>query len=238
MSDSRYPERWLHDRRLTRLSDRGHRAFVTGMTWAVANRTDGVILAEDLADLPAYVSEKVDELVTAGLWSALAEGTGFLVVDYLDTQSSRAELEKLDAARVAAREKKALQRSHSKATPDPEPSPMVPRDVPRDQRVKAPGEDVSRGTSRGTTQARPGQARPGSKTGAPATRTDERDWPDVAPTGLSSLRSVPEPAVACTCNGYDGMPLDDHMPFCPAGDVLAPTGRRAGHGADTSRGTR
>ncbi len=79
MTDARYPERWLHDRRITRLPDKARRAYVVTLVYAVANRTDGVLHAEDLADLPSYVEAQVPTLVAAGLWEPLSEGTGFRV---------------------------------------------------------------------------------------------------------------------------------------------------------------
>lgn len=184
MTDARYPERWLHDRRVTRLSDRAHRAYVVTLAYAVANRTDGMFTVEDLADLPRYVEQEVPALIEAGLWLPIEDGTGFRAVDYFDTQTSRAELEALDRGRLAAREKKARQRATAKVAPtDPEPaSAAVPGDVPGDQ----------------TGQARTGQARTGSTTG-PATEQEQTTWPDVAVPGSGgrSARAVP----ASDCHG-------------------------------------
>ena len=146
MTDARYPERWLHDRRITRLSDRAHRAYVVTLAYAVANRTDGRFAVRDLQDLPSYVQAEAPALVEAGLWEPTGDGTGFVAVDFLDTQSSCAELEGLDKSRLAAREKKARQRAKGKSDdPTSEPEPAVPGDVPGDH----------------TGQARPGQARQG-----------------------------------------------------------------------------
>lgn len=188
MTDARYPERWLHDRRVTRLSDRAHRAYVVTLAYAVANRTDGVFVHADFADLPAYVAQEVEALLEAGLWELLEDGTGFRAVDYPDTQSSRAELDAADGARVAAREKKARQRAQAKAAPpDPEPVPTtaapgtVPGDVPGDH----------------TGQARTGQARTGSGTRA-TTKQDEDTWPPVAVPGL---RALPDPRTTTDCHG-------------------------------------
>ena len=133
MTDARYPERWLHDRRITRLSDRAHRAYVVTLVYAVANRTDGRFAVEDLEDLPAYVQAEATALVEAGLWEPNGDGTGFVAVDFLDTQSSCAELEGLDKSRLVAREKKARQRAKGKSEdPTSEPEPAVPGDVPGD----------------------------------------------------------------------------------------------------------
>lgn len=186
MTDARYPERWLHDRRITRLSDRAHRAFVVTLAYGVANRTDGVVLLADLRDLPRYVEAEVQVLVEAGLMEPLADGTGFHVLEFMDTQSSRAELEAVDAARVAARKKKAAQRAASKQQP-PSPS-AVPGDVPGDH----------------TGQARLGQDRPGSMNGTTTEVQPEAQagWPPVAVPGASD----------CDC-GWNLAP-GQHEPSC------------------------
>jgi hypothetical protein len=53
MTDARFPERWLNDRRLLRLSDAAFRLFVISLTWSVSNRTDGVLDTGDLTLIPA-----------------------------------------------------------------------------------------------------------------------------------------------------------------------------------------
>lgn len=186
MTDARYPERWLHDRRITRLPDRAHRAYVVTLAYGIANRTDGALSLADLRDLPRYVEEQVPTLVEAGLVEPLADGTGFHVVDFMETQSSRAELEAADAARVAAREKKAAQRAAAKAKPPPPPT-AVPRDVPGDH----------------TGQARTGQAQ-ASKNGSTTKAEPEAQsgWPPVAVPGAS----------ACDC-GWN-LPPGQHEPTC------------------------
>lgn len=52
MTDARFPERWLNDRRVMRLSPDAFRTFVIALTWSVANRTDGVITDDDMPFLP------------------------------------------------------------------------------------------------------------------------------------------------------------------------------------------
>ena len=49
MTDAPFPDRWLSDKRIQRLSDSHFRAFVTSLSWAASNRTDGVIEPEDVA---------------------------------------------------------------------------------------------------------------------------------------------------------------------------------------------
>ena len=69
MTDARFPDRWLHDRRLLRLSDSEFRTFVTSLTWCVSNRTDGRLEHDDLAMVPP-----ADPTMLAR-WSALAFGS-------------------------------------------------------------------------------------------------------------------------------------------------------------------
>jgi hypothetical protein len=38
MTDARFPERWLQDRRVLRLSDVGFRLFTLSLAWSVSNR--------------------------------------------------------------------------------------------------------------------------------------------------------------------------------------------------------
>ena len=44
MTDARFPDRWLSDRRLQRLSDGHFRAFITSLAWSVTNRAEGGIV--------------------------------------------------------------------------------------------------------------------------------------------------------------------------------------------------
>lgn len=47
MTDARFPERWLNDRRVLRLSDPAFRLFVISLTWSVSNRTYGELYDDD-----------------------------------------------------------------------------------------------------------------------------------------------------------------------------------------------
>jgi hypothetical protein len=143
MTDARFPERWLNDRRLLRLSDAAFRLFVVSLTWSVSNRTDGELDASDLALMPGIDPAAAVELVRAGLWMAGGSpsptAAPWLITEFASTQTSSSELQILTNARRREREKKRRQRAR------------IPGDVPGD-------------VSPGTAQDRPGQARPGAKT--------------------------------------------------------------------------
>jgi hypothetical protein len=137
MTDARFPERWLIDRRLLGLSDAAFRAFVVSLAWSVGNRTEGVLDGEDLRLIPDVDSDRVAELVAAGLW--VAEREHWQIRDFDATQTGRGELERLESLRKKQTEKKRRQRSRgtSRGTPS---------------RVTVPGDGTRTG------QARPGQA--------------------------------------------------------------------------------
>lgn len=163
MTDARVPERWLNDRRIQRLSADHYRTFINALLWSVANRTDGRIEREDVGLIPHWSANSAKALIAAGLF--IAQADGWLIADYLATQTSRSELETLEQVRRRERDKKARQRAGRAGTPNADDSgapgdetDSVPGDVPGD----SPGE-----ASRGTTQegrtgrkARKGEAQP------------------------------------------------------------------------------
>lgn len=163
MTDARYPEKWLTDRRLLRLPDAQHRAYVVSLVWSVSNRTDGRIEPEDLplisgCDLNLRTAQA---LVEAGLWAPTRKG--WHVVDFGSTQTSKHELEVLENVRRRDRQKKARQREAKTSTETPTtPSP----------------EGMSPGTSLGSVpggQHRQGKDRQGKEEVAPQTSA----WDDV-----------------------------------------------------------
>lgn len=170
MTDARYPAAWLMDPTLQRLSDRAHRGFVLALAWAVSARTDGIIRFDDLDLIPGFPRGVEEELAKAEVWAVLDEG--WLIVWFALTQTSRAEFEQLDHARLKAREKKARQRAKAAAG-----QTDVPGDSPPGQ---TPGQ--SPGTSPGTTQARQGKAEP-------CLATNETDPLTAAPI---SSKAVPK----------------------------------------------
>lgn len=112
MTDARFPERWLSDRRIIRLSDSAHRLFVTGLAWSASNRTDGLIEAADLPLIHGVDPSRATELTSAGLWKRVTEG--WLAVDFRNTQTTRAQLDGLDHKRDMDRERKARERARKK----------------------------------------------------------------------------------------------------------------------------
>ncbi|KZS65598.1 hypothetical protein [Mycobacterium pseudokansasii] len=165
MTDARLPERWLSNRKLIRLSDSHFRSFVTALLWSVSNRTDGRIEREDLALIPNFAVGAPAAFVEAGLWTPMDHG--WLISEFVVTQTSRDELEKLDNTRRRAREKKARQRAAKSAEKNAGDSD-VPGDSPGDR-------------SPGTTQARPGQARPGQETRGTALALIDGSEPEPEP---------------------------------------------------------
>ncbi|MGE2690086.1 hypothetical protein [Mycolicibacterium pulveris] len=160
MTDARLPERWLNDRRLQRLSADHYRTFINALLWTVANRTDGRIERDDVALIPHWSANAAKTLIEAGLFTPQTDG--WLIADYLSTQTSRSELETLERVRRRERDKKARQRA-GKTANDPavraNENDSVPGDVPGD----GPG-DVSRGTTqegrKEGRKARKGEAQP------------------------------------------------------------------------------
>ncbi|OFJ52559.1 hypothetical protein [Mycolicibacterium grossiae] len=142
MTDARIPDRWLQDRRLQRLNDAHFRAFITSLVWSVTNRTDGVIEPEDLGLIPNFAAKSVQAMVAAGLWQPLEKG--WLITDYVVTQTSKDQLVALENMRARERQKKARQRAQKKGDGAAVPG-TVPGDVPWDN----------------TGQDRPGKDRPG-----------------------------------------------------------------------------
>lgn len=78
-----------HHPKVVALSDAGFRLDVAAMCYAREHLTDGHIPA---AWVPSRLSRSVPSLVTAGLWVP-ADGDGWMIHDYLDWQTSRAEAE-------------------------------------------------------------------------------------------------------------------------------------------------
>jgi hypothetical protein len=108
VTDARFPDRWLTDRRLLRLHDDAFRLFIVVLVWSVANKTDGVIYDDDLLLIPRVNAGCADHLVKAGLWVRKADY--WVITVFADTQTSRGELDALAARRLADRQRKARER--------------------------------------------------------------------------------------------------------------------------------
>lgn len=174
------PERYLTDRRILRLSDSERSSYFMAALWSVSNRTDGHFESEDLPLIPTFNPASVPALTGAGLW--LEGGAGWVDAEFDKVQTSKSDLEVLERARRADREKKARQRAELRAEKRGQATPSF-RSSPGDD----PG-DVSRGQHR-RGQDRQGQAdyevdqvnqSTGEVTGAPL------DWPVVSIPGSDS----------------------------------------------------
>ena len=112
MTDSRLPERYLTDRRILRLTDTERNSYIMGTLWSVSNRTDGRIERDDLQFIPTFNLASIPALTRTGLWSEETEG--WVDTEFDKVQTSKDDLEVLDNARRADRQKKARQRAHKK----------------------------------------------------------------------------------------------------------------------------
>lgn len=144
MTDARYPDRWLTDRRILRLSDREHRVFTVALTWSVSNRTDGRLDAEDLPLIPGWFADALPGLERSGLFEKA--GKGWLITVFADSQTPKAQLDGLDLKRRQDRARQAAKRVRDKGN-----AQVSSRDNPRDGHV----------ISRVTTKARTGKASTG-----------------------------------------------------------------------------
>lgn len=142
MTDARFPERWLNDRRVIRLTDGAFRLFVVSLTWSVSNRTDGAIESADLSLMLGADRRNAGELLKAGLWTSDTERGVWTIADFVATQTTADQLVVLENARARERRKKARRRGRDNDDDDEPPglSPGMP--------------------SPGLTQDRPGQDRP------------------------------------------------------------------------------
>jgi hypothetical protein len=137
MTDARFPERWLNDRRVQQLSPEAHFAFSNALMWSVSNRTDGVIKFADLELIPRCKSAHADELAESGLWKRRPDGWSITV--YKATQRSRKQLESDDEYRERERERMATKRAaDQRNTPNRRD---VRRDVRANERTDNIGQD-------------------------------------------------------------------------------------------------
>lgn len=140
MTDSRFPERWLTDRRFAKISDAAFRLFVSANAWTVSNRTDGAVTRDDLQLLPRHVPIAcAHELVEAGFWIEVDDG--WVIAGYTLVQTTRAQLEAAEHARMLDRERKARSRARNGVSPDPEP---VHPDVTPDVTMESTGQARAR----------------------------------------------------------------------------------------------
>ncbi len=169
MTDARVPERYLVDRRILRLTDSERSSYLMAALWSVSNRTDGRFERDDLPFIPTFKEASVPALVRTGLW--VEDNGGWSDTEFAKVQTSKSDLEVLDNARRADREKKARQRAGKRATSTSNPG-------------DGPG-DVSRGQHRreiGESKERKGESDYESEEDEPVNNaTGEVGWPTVEP---------------------------------------------------------
>ncbi|MFJ4220629.1 hypothetical protein [Curtobacterium luteum] len=200
MTDARFPERYLSDRRVLRLTADEFRGWAFATIWSVSNRTDGQILSDELLLVPFMKVETAQKLEACGLWAPTSDG--WTITDFGDTQTSRHDLEVLDNMRRAQREKKQRQRAAKAGGSAGSPSFS---DVPGD----STGGPYP-GTSRGRV--------PEDKTGQERTGRDQDSWFIDNETGEIT---DPAPAVpASSLTTWDVAPIGRSCPVCgkPMGD--------------------
>lgn len=179
MTDARFPERWMYDRRLRRLSADSFRLFMMAMAWSVSQRTDGVIDNDDLHQVPYIDPALINDLEANGLWRR--DGDRWIIEDFSATQTNRRELERLEAIRRADRERKSRQRTQASSSD-------VPPDNPRDVHVDTPRQGQAK-------------ARPGEEDLPPAENPDVGEAPDdTTPWGW--------PAEDGMGSGWEDVPCD------------------------------
>lgn len=142
MVDSRYPTYYLNDRRVRRLSDAAHRAFVNVTAFCVENRTDGFLDREDVDLVPNTNTKCMDELMERGL--ATGSAKGWQLTDYGKTQSSAAQL---DNALLQRRESDRDRQQRHRQKQKQDPKPGMSRSQSRDRHVTSGGE-ARRGEAR------------------------------------------------------------------------------------------
>lgn len=163
MTDARFPERWLMDRRVQRLTAEQYRAFSMSLMYSVSNRTDGHLTMDDLEAVPHFNVESIQTLVSSELWAEADHG--WVISDYLTTQTSRAQLESAEHARVKDAERKARERATKKgAVFVQEPEACSPVDSPADNssEVSYPADNPADGIGKARDRPRTGKVLPPS----------------------------------------------------------------------------
>jgi len=192
MTDARFPERYLSDRRVRRLGPVEAAGWAFATIWSVSNRTDGAIAVDDLPLIPLMAPAIAAKLEASGLWVKAHDG--WQIVDFERDQTSRSDLEVLERARKADRDKKARQRAQKKESPGPSPGHV-------------PGTAQDRTGQAG--QDRPGQAE--VLTAVP----DEKPVNAVATWPVVQIPVAPDPrCVVCDAQ----LPAGSTADYCEASD--------------------
>mgnify|MGYP007002577545 FL=1 len=116
------------------------------LMYAVSNRTDGQLAEDDLEAIPHFDRKHIESFIAADLWRQ--EGSAWVIADYMATQTSRAQLEAAELARVKEAQRSALNRARARASA-----------VGREPEVRRTADSTAYGTAYDTGQARQGQDR-------------------------------------------------------------------------------
>jgi hypothetical protein len=116
LTDARFPDRWIADKRLQLLSDSHFRSFVMSLIWAVSNLTDGIIEESDLSLIPRFDTTSTGAFVASGLWADRETG-GWVITVFESTQTTAADLKAAENARIKQRDKKRRQRENARMSP-------------------------------------------------------------------------------------------------------------------------
>jgi hypothetical protein len=177
VTDARYPDYWMHDARVQGLSGDDFRAFIHALAWSAHNRTDGVIRPENLTQIPRLDAATMAVFVDAELCAKLTGG--WLILDYLATQTSRAQFEQRDRARANNARRKAEQRDRDRTAAQG----GVTRDVMRDVTAPFTGKarqgissNVSSSSRNRSLDKKPQQANSPSENSHEELTDAERDW--------------------------------------------------------------
>lgn len=181
MTDARFPERWLNDRRIMRLPAEVFRGWWLATVWTVANRTEGRIEDGDVDLIPGLTPGMLEHLEEVGL--VTRDGHGWHLWDWDGVQSSREQLEALERKkrgdRLRQRRKRERERERER---EAEASRDGSRDVTRDVHATDSGQD------------RPGQARTGEDKSA-QNEVVSGQWPEVRRPGSPSRAEAVADAV-------------------------------------------
>lgn len=172
MTDTRLPESYLMDRRLARLTPEEFRGYISALMWTVANRTNGRIEPDDLALIPWFTGAAITRYELLGLWAE--QGTdGWVIIDWEANQTSRNDLEVLDRARQAERDKKRRQRAEKRIKDAQSPGlsrgrvPGTAEDSDSDSDSDSDRSQDNREATGVGTDVPPPVLRPGEYTGGP-----------------------------------------------------------------------
>lgn len=109
----------LDPRLQLRLSADEFRAFINLTVWAVSLVSDGAFRPDDAEMMSNLTRDHIDRLAELGLVEHDDEGNYRIAADYWSWQTSRADLDKMDARRKKNRERQSDWRAKNHQSYDP-----------------------------------------------------------------------------------------------------------------------